>query len=150
MKEVEQSALEQEKQRAMQFLQEKVLGFYFHLALAIEKHDYLVPTLVYNKALKRDGNRTLQHMEEIMDSHFQVLYDDNPEFTTNMFAKIEKVIERIAMVEFGDYPILLELLEEFHHDKEMWRDNVVSKFNILDADLKTPKNGEANSSQTES
>ena len=130
------------EERVLRFLQDKALGFYFHTALAVEKHDVLVPTKAYNKAFKRDGNRVLKHMEKVINENFERLYSDDPEFTTNMFAKIERAIDLMAMVEFADYPVLVELLEEFHNNKDAWRANVISKFNILDADLKPRINNE--------
>lgn len=116
------------------FLYDKCLKMYFHSALAVEAHDYLLPTKAYSKEFKRDGNRFLVQLERVANKNFELLYKEDPEFTTNMFAKIEQVIELLVAIEFGDYPVLLELLKEFHKDKEYWKDNIVCMFNRLDVD----------------
>jgi len=59
-----------DRQRVEHVLYNKVLVYRYHVAVALEAHDVIVPTTDYNKAFKRDGNRVLKHLERITDDKF--------------------------------------------------------------------------------
>lgn len=124
---------EQERERMMNVLYDKSLKMIFHSALALEAHDALVPTVNYKHEFKRDGDRFQKHLIRVTEQNFNKVYRQDPEFTTNMFQQVEGVIEKLCLLTFNDYPLLNKVLEEFHKDKENYRDNLQLEFNRLDA-----------------
>lgn len=129
--------IEAERQKLMNFLQEKSLKMIFHSALALEAHDCLKPTTHYNKTMKLYGNKFVKELEKSAEDNLLKIYSDkeNEEFTANMMSQIEQVIEKMCYVQFADYPLLNKLLDAFLEDKEFWKENIIAQFNRLDADV---------------
>jgi hypothetical protein len=118
-----QKELEVNRQLAMRMLSGKIVRTVILTALTIEAHDYLQPTTIYNKKLKRDGERFLAELEKVVENELGKLYDMNREFTMKIMTDIETVIDLLCQFDIGDYPFLVAVLNEFKNNKLKYIEN---------------------------
>lgn len=127
---------EKAREDLINFLQDTSLQMLFHFYLGMEKLDLLKATNNYSKELKLHGNRFLKALEKDVATKIDKLYDNNPEFSTNMFQQLEYTAKKWSdSVLFADYPIINRMVDEFVKDPEHWRNNVVAQFNKMDSDI---------------
>lgn len=125
---------ERAKKHLIQFLQDNTLKAMFHLYLGLEYFENIKVTEDYNRNLKLHGNRFLKELEKTVTAKIDVLYPEEPEFTTNMMQQLDEIATEFSTgVLFADMPIIVKMIQEFKKDPENFRKNTVMKFNKLDA-----------------
>ena len=137
IKEREEQRLAMEKEQMIKFLQQKTLKVLFTFQVGLEAMDFLVPTEFYQKGkdMKLHGNRFVKALEREVEGRVDGLYKHDPQFTTAMFSQVEQMMEKMAKVDFADFPMLNAMLDAFLEDKENWRQVLKVQMARLDSDL---------------
>ncbi len=128
--------LAEERKKMITFLQQKTLKVLFTFQIGLEAMDFLVPTEFYQngKDMKMHGNRFVKSLEKNVSTQIDNLYDNNPEFTINLFREIEEMLDNLAKLEFHDYPFMNQHIKDFLDNKEELSKKMQVQFTKLDSD----------------
>jgi hypothetical protein len=133
---LEQMRIETAKQELLNVLFDRSLCFGVVSALAVEYHDDILPTTHYSKQYKMHGNKAIEHNLKVTETLYADMYKQDALYTHNFTQVFDRVIKKLAQVNFVDWPLIEEMLDQFIADKVYWRSNIVATFNRLDVDGK--------------
>lgn len=100
--------------------------------LLIESNESLKGTTVYKHSLKSAVNKCNRECEAAYNKHYDSVYQNDPETTTNVLNKIESVVDKISSASIDELVMIDAVINKYIENKEWFKNNAEAEFLKLD------------------
>jgi len=86
--------------------------------LLLESNENLAFTKQYKRQVKQKINSLNKDLEEIVRSEFKIIYNTDPETTTNILRNIEEIIEKLQTQSLDELLFINAVIDKYRENKE--------------------------------
>ena len=86
--------------------------------LLLESNENLAFTKQYKRQVKQKINSLNKDLEEIVRSEFKIIYNTDPETTTNILRNIEEIIEKLQTQSLDELLFINAIIDKYRENKE--------------------------------
>jgi len=86
--------------------------------LLLESNENLAFTKQYKRQVKQKINSLNKDLEEIVRSEFKIIYNTDPETTTNILRNIEEIIEKLQTQSLDELLFINAVIDKYTENKE--------------------------------
>ena len=96
--------------------------------LLIETMDSLKGSKFYKESEKYNVNRSIKELEQVFNTNYNNIYDNNPEMTTNVLNKIEDLVDKISSSSVDELVMIDAVIDKYHENKEWFKKHGEAEF----------------------
>lgn len=100
--------------------------------LLIETMDSLKGSRFYKESLRYNVNRSIKELEQVFNTNYNNIYDNNPEMTTNVLNKLEALIDKLSTSSVDELVMIDSVIEKYHDNKEWFKEYGQAEFLKID------------------
>jgi len=86
--------------------------------LLLESNENLAFTKQYKRQVKQKINSLNKDLEEIVRNEFKIIYNTDPETTTNILRNIEEIVEKLQTQSLDELLFINAVIEKYRENKE--------------------------------
>jgi len=86
--------------------------------LLLESNEHLAFTKQYKRQVKQKINSLNKDLEEIVRSEFKIIYNTDPETTTNILRNIEEIVEKLQTQSLDELLFINAVIDKYRENKE--------------------------------
>lgn len=96
--------------------------------LLIETMDSLKGSKFYKESIKYNVNRSVKELEQVFNTNYNNIYDNNPEMTTNVLNKLEDLVDKLSTSTIDELVMIDAVIDKYHDNKEWFKEHGEAEF----------------------
>ena len=96
--------------------------------LLIETMDSLKGSGFYKESVKYNVNRSIKELEQVFNTNYNNIYDNNPEMTTNVLNKLEALVDKLSTSSVDELVMIDSVIDKYHENKEWFKKHGEAEF----------------------
>jgi ERCC4-type nuclease len=100
--------------------------------LLLEANENLAFTKQYKRQVKHKINSLNKDLEEIVRTEFKIIYNTDPETTTNILRNIEEIVEKLQTQSLDELLFINAVIDKYRENKEWFIKHGETDFLRLD------------------
>lgn len=96
--------------------------------LLIETMDSLKGSKFYKASVKYNVNRSIKELEQVFNTNYNNIYDNNPEMTTNVLNKLEDLVDKISSASVDELVMIDAVIDKYQENKEWFKEHGEAEF----------------------
>jgi uncharacterized membrane protein len=96
--------------------------------LLIETMDSLKGSRFYKESVKYNVNRSIKELEQVFNTNYNNIYDNNPEMTTNVLNKLDALVDKLSTSSVDELVMIDSVIEKYHENKEWFKKHGEAEF----------------------
>lgn len=100
--------------------------------LLIESNETLKGTTVYRHSLKGAVNKANTELERAYNKHYDDVYQNDPETTTNVLNRIDSIVTKISSASIDELVMIDSVIDKYNDNKEWFQKHGEAEFLKID------------------
>ena len=100
--------------------------------LLIETMDSPKGSRFYKESVKYNVNRSIKELEQVFNTNYNNIYDNNPEMTTNVLNKLEALVDKLSTSSVDELVMIDSVIDKYHENKEWFKKHGEAEFLKID------------------
>jgi hypothetical protein len=90
--------------------------------------DSLKGSKFYKESVKYNVNRSIKELEQVFNTNYNNIYDNNPEMTTNVLNKLEDLVDKISSSSVDELVMIDAVIDKYQENKEWFKEHGEAEF----------------------
>jgi len=100
--------------------------------LLLESNESLIFTTQYKQQIKHKINSLNKDLEETVRNEFKIIYNTDPETTTNILRSIEEIVSKLQTSTLDELVFINAVIDKYKKNKEWFEEYGYAEFLKLD------------------
>ena len=100
--------------------------------LLLESNENLFFTQQYKQQIKHKINSLNKDLEEIVRNEFKIIYNTDPETTTNILRSIEEIVSKLQTSSLDELVFINAVIDKYKENKEWFKEYGYADFLKID------------------
>ena len=100
--------------------------------LLLESNESLIFTTQYKQQIKHKINSLNKDLEETVRNEFKIIYNTDPETTTNLLRSIEQIVSKLQTSTLDELVFINAVIDKYKENKEWFEEYGYAEFLKLD------------------
>jgi ERCC4-type nuclease len=100
--------------------------------LLLESNENLFFTQQYKQQIKHKINSLNKDLEKIVRNEFKIIYNTDPETTTNILRSIEEIVSKLQTSSLDELVFMNAVIDKYKENKEWFTEYAETEFLKLD------------------
>jgi hypothetical protein len=100
--------------------------------LLLESNESLIFTTQYKQQIKHKINSLNKDLEETVRNEFKIIYNTDPETTTNILRSIEEIVSKLQTSTLDELVFINAVINKYKENKEWFEEYGYAEFLKLD------------------
>jgi regulatory protein YycH of two-component signal transduction system YycFG len=100
--------------------------------LLLESNESLIFTTQYKQQIKHKINSLNKDLEETVRNEFKIIYNTDPETTTNLLRSIEEIVSKLQTSTLDELVFINAVIDKYKKNKEWFEEYGYAEFLKLD------------------
>jgi len=100
--------------------------------LLLESNESLIFTTQYKQQIKHKINSLNKDLEETVRNEFKIIYNTDPETTTNILRSIEEIVSKLQTSTLDELVFINAVIDKYKENKEWFEEYGYAEFLKLD------------------
>jgi len=100
--------------------------------LLLESNESLIFTTQYKQQIKHKINSLNKDLEETVRNEFKIIYNTDPETTTNLLRSIEEIVSKLQTSTLDELVFINAVIDKYKENKEWFEEYGYAEFLKLD------------------
>jgi hypothetical protein len=100
--------------------------------LLLESNEALFFTTQYKQQIKHKINSLNKDLEEVVRNEYSIIYNTDPETTTNILNSIETIVKKLQTSSIDELVFINAVIDKYKENKEWFAEHAETEFLKLD------------------
>ena len=100
--------------------------------LLLEANESLIFTTQYKQQIKHKINSINKDLEETVRNEYKIIYNTDPETTTNILNSIEAIVKKLQTSSIDELVFINAVIDKYKENKEWFAEHAETEFLRLD------------------